>query len=184
MVNGDANADGVGNRAGAFDRQQNDAVYVPRDLADAAFVRDSVTTGTSTVLVADPVGAQGLSNFIDGESCLRDARGALLGRNRCRNPWQNIVNARVAKRLALRGQSVELSLDAFNLLHLIDGDWGLIRETGSFAAAGGENVPLLKLRGQDAAAGRNLYEVTLPARRAINVEGSRWRLQFGARYAF
>ena len=29
IVNGDANADGVGNRAGAFDRQQNDAVYVP-----------------------------------------------------------------------------------------------------------------------------------------------------------
>jgi hypothetical protein len=55
---------------------------------------------------------------------------------------------------------------------------------GSFAAAGGENVPLLKLRGQDAAADRNLYEVTLLARRAINVEASRWRLQLGARHAF
>jgi len=184
IVNGDANADGVGSRAGAFDRQLNDPVYVPRDLGDAAFVRDSVTTGTSTVLVADPAGAQLLADRIDGEGCLQRARGTLLARNSCRNPWQNLVNARLAKRLALRGQSVELSLDIFNLLHLIDGSWGLIRETGSFASAGTENVPLLRLRGQDAAGGRNLYEVTLPAREAINVEASRWRLQFGARYAF
>jgi hypothetical protein len=184
VVNGDANADGVGNRAGAFDRQQNDPVYVPRDLTDGEFVRDSVTTPPATVLVPDPTGAQRLEDFVTNEQCLQQARGTLLQRNRCRNPWQSILNTRLAKRLALSGQSIELSLDVFNLLHLIDSDWGLIRETGSFASAGTENVPLLKLRGQDAAAGRNLYEVTLPAREAINVEASRWRLQLGARYAF
>jgi len=72
----------------------------------------------------------------------------------------------------------------FNVLHLLSGSWGLVRQTGTFAGAGTENVPLLKLRGQDAVLGRNLYQLTLPARDAINVDASRWRLQFGVRYGF
>lgn len=185
VVNGDANADGVGNRAGAFDRQQNDAVYVPVDLADATIVRDSVTTGTATVLVPDPAGAVKLNEYIDAQSCLQGARGTILERNGCRNPWQNILNARVGWQLVIHGrQTMDFTLDVFNLLSLLSSDWGLIRETGNFASAGGENVPLLRLRGQDAANGRNIYEVTLPPTNVINVEASRWRLQLGARYAF
>jgi len=185
VVNGDANADGVGSKAGAFDRQQNDPVYVPRDAADFSAVRDSVTTGTNTVLVADPGGYQRLAAFVNRETCLSSARGGLLHRNTCRNPWQSVLNARLAKHLDLwNTHSVELTLDVFNLLHLLNGGWGVIRETGTFAAAGGETVALLKLRGYDAALGRNLYEVTLPARNAINIDASRWRMQLGARYAF
>jgi hypothetical protein len=185
VVNGDANADGVGNRAGAFDRQQNDAVYVPLGLADASIVRDSVTTGTATVLVPDPVGAATLDDYIAAQGCLQRARGAILARNGCRNPWQNILNARVGWQLVIHGrQTMDFTLDVFNLLTLMNRGWGLIRETGNFLSAGGENVPLLKLRGQDAANGRNLYEVTLPPTNVINAEASRWRLQLGARYAF
>jgi len=175
----------VGNRAGAFDRQQNDAVYVPVDLADASIVRDSVTTGTATVLVPDPAGGARLNEYIDAQGCLQRARGTIMERNGCRNPWQNILNARVGWQLVIHGrQTMDFTLDVFNLLNLLSSSWGLIRETGNFASAGGENVPLLKLRGQDAANGRNLYEVTLPPTNVINIEASRWRLQLGARYAF
>ena len=185
VVNGDANADGVGNRAGAFDRQQNDAVYVPVDLADASIVRDSITTGTATVLVPDPAAAARLNEYIDAQGCLQRARGTIMERNGCRNPWQNILNARVGWQLVIHGrQTMDFTLDVFNLLNLLSSSWGLIRETGNFASAGGENVPLLKLRGQDAANGRNQYEVTLPPTNVINIEASRWRLQLGARYAF
>jgi hypothetical protein len=45
-------------------------------------------------------------------------------------------------------------------------------------------VPLLKLRGHDGTFDRNLYQLTLPAHDAINVDASRWRLQLGARYSF
>jgi hypothetical protein len=184
IVNGDANGDAVGNLSGAFDRQANDAVYVPRDAADISLVRNSVT-GAGSLLVADPAAFARLDRFIQSQSCLQGARGSILSRNACRNPWQSVLNARLAKRIGLwTGQALELSLDAFNLLHLINGDWGLIRQTGTLTGAGTENVAMLKLRGQDAANGRNLYEVTLPARDAINVEASRWRLQLGARYSF
>ena len=168
-----------------IDRQQNDAVYVPIDLADASIVRDSVTTGTATVLVPDPAGAAKLNEYIDAQGCLQRSRGTILERNACRNPWQNILNARVGWQLVIHGrQTMDFTLDVFNLLNLLSSEWGLIRETGNFASAGGENVPLLKLRGQDVANGRNLYEVTLPPTNVINVEASRWRLQLGARYAF
>jgi hypothetical protein len=82
------------------------------------------------------------------------------------------------------GRVVEITLDVFNVLHLINGSWGVIRQTGSFAGAGTENVVLLKLRGQDVALGRNLYQLTLPARNSINIDASRWKMQLGARYAF
>jgi outer membrane receptor protein involved in Fe transport len=183
VVNGDANGDAVGNLTGAFDRQANDPVYVPRDDADINLVRDSTTPG-GNVLVPDPAGLARLDAFIQEQSCLQGARGTILARNACRNPWQSVLNARLAKRITLAGQSLEISLDAFNVLHLINGDWGLIRQTGTLTGAGTENVALLKLRGEDVADGRNLYELTLPVRDAINVEASRWRLQLGARYAF
>jgi hypothetical protein len=180
IVNGDANGDGVGNLSGAFDRQANDAVYVPRDAGDISVVRDSAGT-----LVPDPAGYARLESFIQKEPCLRNARGNILARNACRNPWQSVLNARLAKRVGLpAGQALELSLDVFNLLHLIDGDWGVVRQTGTLAGAGTENVALLRLRGQDAASARNRYQVTLPVRQVMNVEASRWRLQFGARYVF
>jgi len=185
IVNGDANADGVGNRAGAFDRQQNDPVYVPKDAADISVVRDSVTTGTTTVLVPDPAGLAKLESFISSDPCLSTALGTLLARNACRNPWVNQLNLRLAKRFGFGGsQGLNVTFDIFNFLNLLSSDWGLVRETGSFASAGGENVPMLKLRGQDVAAGRNLYEVTLPARNVINSNLSRWRMQLGVRYSF
>jgi outer membrane receptor protein involved in Fe transport len=185
VVNGDANADGVGNKVGAFDRQADDPVYVPTGPADISLVRDSAIGGGANLLVkASPAAYDSLEKFIESDACLRQHRGILLPRNACRNPWQNIVNARVAKRVSLpSGHSVEVSLDIFNVLHLLNADWGLVRETGTLSGAGTENVPLLRLRGQDTIDGRNLYDLTLPARNVINVDASRWRLQLGARWA-
>jgi hypothetical protein len=185
VVNGDANGDGVGNRVGSFDRQQNDVVYVPRDRNDIALVRDIAAPNGTTPGPALAAAYDSLEAFIASEPCLRDHRGRLLERNSCRNPWQHMVNARVAKRVRAPGrQSVQISLDVFNVLNLLNRGWGLVRETGTFASAGTENVPLLRLRGQDAAAGRNLYDLALPTRRVVNVDASRWALLLAARYAF
>lgn len=180
VVNGDANGDGLGNLVAPFDRQLDDPVYVPRGPLDVSLVRDS-----GGALVADPAATAAFERFIEGEGCLRAARGELLPRNSCRNPWQNVMNVRLAKAVGLgAGRVVEITLDVFNVLHLINGSWGVIRQTGSFAGAGTENVVLLKLRGQDVALGRNLYQLTLPARNSINIDASRWKMQLGARYAF
>lgn len=166
-IDGDANADGFG----------NDIVYVPRDVRPGGDVslgtRDSVDA-----LVPAPVAEYDrLERFIEGERCLRIHRGQILRRNSCRNPWVNHTSVRFAKLFrTLRGQSIELTLDVFNLLHLVDGDWGAVR--------GVEGTGLLRLIGYDATRGRGVYSLQTPERRALDVDASRWRMQLGARYRF
>jgi hypothetical protein len=185
VVNGDANADLVGNRTGTFDRQLDDPVYVPRGPDDLALVRDAAGGGGPSLVDATGAAYDSLEAFIESDPCLREHRGELLPRNACRNPWQNRLNMRIAERLRLPGgRTVELSLDAINVLHLIDPDWGNVRQTGTLSGAGTENVPMLELRGQDPSGERNLYELTLPRRNVIDRDLSRWRLQLGARYIF
>jgi hypothetical protein len=177
----------VGNKVGAFDRQADDAVYVPKGPSDITLVRDSAVSATVSALVPARASAyDSLEAYIDSQPCLRNNRGRILPRNACANPWQNILNARIAKslRIGAGGRDVELIADVFNVLNLLHGSWGLIRETGTLSGAGTENVPLLRLRGTDAANGRNAYDVTLPGTRVVNVDASRWRMQLGARVSF
>ena len=48
-----------------------------------------------------------------------------MGRNSCRNPWTNTLDARLAKRVnLLRGQSIEVQADFFNVLNGLNRDWG------------------------------------------------------------
>jgi hypothetical protein len=187
IVNGDANGDGVGNKVGAFDRQADDAIYVPTGPGDITLVRDSAASPTVNVLVpANASAYDSLDSYINSQSCLRDNRGKILPRNACRNPWQNIFNARVAKtvHVGAGGREVELIVDVFNVLNLINGDWGLIRETGTLSGAGTESVALLRLRGTDATNQRNAYDVTAPGTNVVNVDASRWRVQVGVRVGF
>ena len=187
IVNGDANADAVGNKVGAFDRQADDAVYVPTGPGDITLVRDSAVSSTVNALVpANAAAYDSLNKFINSVACLRENRGKILPRNACQNPWQNIFNARVAKTLHVGqgGRDVELIGEVYNVLNLLNSDWGLIRETGTLSGAGTEDVALLRLRASDAANNRNAYDVTLPGREVVNTDASRWRMQLGARVAF
>ena len=119
-----------------------------------------------------------LDNYLSTEDCLSEHRGTLLPRNTCRNPWMNFLNARFAKVFnTVRGQSIEVSADVFNVLHLISGDWGLIRSTTAF-----EEVNLLTRTGFDAVNQRGIYALSLPTRRRVNTDLSRWKMQLGVKY--
>jgi hypothetical protein len=169
-VNGDANADGFG---GGGQRGNNDAIYVPRDPADVSLV-------TSTGAPAAPEAYDDLEEFIEDQACLERQRGRLLERNSCRDPWQNFLNLRADKTFVVaRRHALGVMVDIFNLLNLLNGDWGLVRQTTTF-----EGVEALRLRGYDAAAGRGRYELTLPRPAAIVDDRSRWRIQLGLRYGF
>ena len=112
IVLGDANGDGIDN---LFDHtHDNDPVYVPKDAGD--------------ITLANPADYPALERIIRREPCLRRQRGRLLERNSCRQPWVTSLDARLTKVLpTAHGQSLELSADVFNLLNLLDRDWGLAR---------------------------------------------------------
>jgi hypothetical protein len=160
VVANDVNGDGVGG---------NDPVYVPTGPSDIEMKNGAADYAK-------------LDSYINGEPCLRDNRGRLLPRDTCRNPWQNLLNARLSKVVGtFGGQSVEITMDMLNVLNFINSSWGLTRVTGAF-----EEQNLLRLSGYDAAAGRGVYTLNLPVKNAVTLNsiGSRWVFQLGARYVF
>jgi hypothetical protein len=107
---------------------------------------------------------------------------ALFRRNTCRNAWRSQLDARFGKRVTISpSRTIQLTLDVFNLLHLLDSDWGLVRRT---ADLGLEEVPLLRLVGFDAAGQRGIYHLRESSRRHIDSNTSRWRMQVGAHLDF
>jgi hypothetical protein len=162
IVFGDANADGL-QLAGI----NNDVIYVPKDAADITLV--------------DPDAWPRLDSLIRSQPCLSAQRGRLMRRNSCRGSWTTLLNARVSKVFGMGGgHTVELMTDVFNVLNLLDQDWGVRREAASVLG----DVALLSLEGYDQANARGVYLVLPVDRRARDVEATRWRMQLGARYSF
>lgn len=161
VINGDANADGIGTGP-----QKNDIVYVPRDSLDIS-------------LVAPADWAQ-LDAFVGAEPCLNEQRGRILERNSCRNPWFGTLSARLTKTFpTVGGQSLELMADVYNVLNLLSRRWGQYRVTTL-----DPRVPLLALVGYDTTRGRGVYQLALPGRNQTQDLESRWQMVLGARYAF
>ena len=96
--------------------RSNDVVYLPKKPLD--------------ITLADPTQYASLDSLIHREPCLRAQRGHLMKRNSCRDPWVHETQARLSKRFGLADRRVlEVTADLFNVLNLLDGDLGLVRET-------------------------------------------------------
>jgi len=165
-VDGDANADGIGTPY--FNYTHNDLVYVPAGPAD--------------ITLADQADWTKLESLIQSESCLSRQRGAILRRNSCRNPWVNATSLRLSKAVSLGGtRGVELTADLFNVLRLLNADWGVVRTRASYF---GGSADLLQLAGYDPARDRGIYRVLDAPTVQIDEVASRWRVQLSARYTF
>lgn len=163
MVSGDANADGI---------TTNDIAYIPRDANDISLAGADAAAKAAKFATLD--------EYINGEACLRDNRGQIMERNSCRNHWESFVDARLGKVIpTVGGQSLELTLDVFNLMSLLGSDWGLQRSTTGF-----ETVNLLRLTGYDPVNNRGVYDLSLPQRDRVSTNASRWKMQLGAKYTF
>ena len=175
VVQGDANADGVGSSSNPGSAQ-NDLFYVPKDVNDIT-IQNAGNTLTPTE-VADRWTA--LDAYINQDPCLKDQRGKIMERNSCRNPWQTYLNMNVSWTVeTYRGQRLELSAGIFNLLHFLNEDWGLVKETSQFE---GQNIVVRT--GWDATNLRNRYDLTIPKFEQVSRFASRGRVLLGARYTF
>jgi Carboxypeptidase regulatory-like domain/TonB dependent receptor len=175
VIDGDANADGLGSL------QPNDVVYVPKSVVpggDVILVQPDAEGGLAPASAAEYTK---LERFIQADPCLRHHRGRLLSRNSCRNPWFGSINARLSKAIpTMAGQSLELTVDLYNLLNLINRKWGQYRVTFS----NNPSVPMLRLVGYDNSGGRGVYQLALPERNEIQDFESRWQTEISVRYVF
>jgi hypothetical protein len=147
---GDLNADGS---------NANDPIYVPRSAFDSLEINfsgasDSLGADNSAATQASRVQKQrtAFENFIQRTSCLRAQRGQILARNTCREPWSNSTIASVRQTIPVGGQSIEMQLDLFNVLNLLNGSWGqyrqaapaLLEHVGQTAAAPDASRPIFR----------------------------------------
>ena len=161
VFNGDANADGV---------TTNDIAFVPATPDQVV-----LTNGTWDQL----------NDYINSECSMRDHRGSIPIRNSCHAPWINSLDFRYGVTVPTGGRTkIELTMDVFNLLNLLNKDWGW-----SFYPTLNSPIPI-GYAGINPATGKetlNLSTITSP-----NFQGtfnrddlrSRWQAQFGARIRF
>ncbi len=123
---GDLNADG---------QSQNDLVYVPKNAADPTEILFTGYNSTNaTTKAAADAQAVAYEKFIKSIDCLNKARGTILQRNACRNPFshewdlsigQNVGKLGLAQRLhAPALNNLLIRWDVINLGNLLNKNWG------------------------------------------------------------
>ncbi len=177
LYDGDVNGDG---------QRSNDLLYVPAGASDIRFepFRAPGTSGPNDQ--GQPITPEqslaNLEQFIDRFDCLQDARGEILERNACREPWQNKLDFRVSQVLpALSGQSLQLTLDVLNLLNLLNSDWGRNQfvNFGTYSLLSTASAPDAQGRATMRAFGNPDAQVY-----QLGDLSSRYQIQLGVRYAF
>jgi outer membrane receptor for ferrienterochelin and colicin len=162
-ANGDVNFDGSNG---------NDLVYVPTNASDIRF------TGTAEQQAAS---WNNLNGHIESVQCLREARGTVLERNSCREPWSNRLDLRLAQTIPTFGaQNFQLTLDILNFGNMLNREWGLSR----FVPNQNDNTIWSVSNRNPDANGRILMNPVRDNPSVLQVSnlGSRYQIQLGGRY--
>lgn len=159
---GDTNADGI---------NLNDPIYVPTGPGDPLL---------SFETSAD---AQEFDAFVDAVPCLNEQRGSIMRRNSCRNPWQNFLDLAVTQGLPAfaNNNRVSVQLGIFNVLNLLNSDWGVTKSAG-----GGTFFTETVIRLEEQETGDPLWSYSGPDPDEIYVNNGQnqnsWQLQVQVRY--
>ena len=165
VYNGDVNGDG---------QTSNDLIWVPANQNEIRFASsDNLSAEQSW---------QNLAAYIESSECLRAARGSIIERGACNEPWHNQFDLRVSQQFQTFGtQRAELTLDVLNLGNLLNSDWGrkefVPNETFNLISVSDES---------DVVDGRVLMQ-PFGQRETVNQIAdliSRYQIQLGVRYSF
>jgi hypothetical protein len=120
---GDLNADGS---------NVNDPIYVPTDVRDPQQIRftGEVADGDNSPAAQDErirIQQDAFDQFIQSTRCLRRQRGGIVERNSCREPWSHTTLASMRQAVPVGDRALELELQVYNLLNLLDRAWGRYR---------------------------------------------------------
>ena len=97
--------------------------YIPKDQSDIKLADYTVNGQVYTA-------AQqwtDLSSFIESDPYLKTRKGQYAERNGLRTPWNNELDMKIMHQFKLgkgKTRSLEISLDVFNVLNLLNNDWG------------------------------------------------------------
>ncbi|MBN9296757.1 MAG: TonB-dependent receptor [Filimonas sp.] len=159
--------------------------YIPKDQND--------------IILKDPTQWAALNSFIEGDSYLKNHRGQYADRNGLRTPWNHTLDMKLMHEFKFNNKhSLTLSLDVFNVLNLINNDWGhitFVTNTNNYT------VNFLKFEkdakgvapGNPTSNPATNYTPTFSFQQPTTSNGkyytvdpinSRWQGQFGIKYTF
>lgn len=177
VMNGDINGDG---------QTSNDLVFIPTDQQIDTWVANNqfqnLVVGPTTYLPIDQANA--LKAFIAQEPYLKDRRGEFAERNAARVPFESLIDFRLTQDfyLTVAGQknTLQLTLDIFNLGNLLNSDWGRISYVSN-------NYRLMDYRQLQPVTNLPVYRFNPTTPNKVWQTSdftSRWRAQIGIRYIF
>ena len=144
-----------------------------------------VPSDPSQVNVINGTYAQ-LQQFIQGDCSLAPFAGQIPPRNNCTSPWFNSLDFRYAVTVPTGGRTrVELTMNVFNLLNLLDKNWGWVNypnfnsPTPSFIRR--RRPPTASRRRTTC---RSILSPTFAGRFTRDDLRSRWQAQWGLRVRF
>lgn len=164
---GDANGDG---------QNFNDLVYVPSSPEEVVLVGASASDNRTT----DEIWAD-IDAFIESQPSLRKHRGEVVPRHNTRQPWRNVLDLRINQSIGtFTGQNVELTANIFNVLNLLNEDWGRIQFVQF------QNETLFNFYGLQDGKPVIAFPEGYSRSDAFDLSdlASRWQLQLGVRYSF
>ncbi len=93
--------------------------YIPKDASDIRLADNGTYTAAQQW--------NDLSAFINGDSYLKTRKGQYAERNGLRTPWNHELDMKLMHSFKFNNEkSLQLSLDVFNVLNLINNSWGHI----------------------------------------------------------
>jgi len=97
-------------------------VYIPKDQSDIRLVDKGTYTAAQQW--------QDLNNLIENDNYLKTRRGQYADRNGLRTPWNHELDMKLMHEFKLsksnKQHSLQVSLDVFNVLNLLNNEWGHI----------------------------------------------------------
>ena len=114
VYQGDVNNDGS---------SRNDLVYIPEVQSDIQL--QDITNDAGVVITSAAEQWNQLNNYIENNDYLKENRGRYAERNGGRTPWNHQLDAKFAFNIPFKNnKNLQLSLDVFNVLNLINNNWG------------------------------------------------------------
>jgi len=176
---------------GGFDN--NELMYVPETFEESFLV--DIEDRDGNVVYSAQQQWEVLDAYIEDDSHLSDRRGDYTRRNGGVIPFEFLVDARFLQDFYIempngKRNTLQLSIDVFNLTNLINPDWGRRRFAGRFG-----NYNLVNLQGNTLGGNttprytvnEEIMEGNNPWTNRLDDSGfrsSRWQMQVGLRYIF
>lgn len=170
--------------------------YIPKDINDINLA--DVKDGAGNVTYSAAQQRIDLNNFIEGNKYLKKRRGQYAERNGLRTPWNHELDLKLMHEFKLsrtnNQHSIQVSFDVFNVLNLLNNDWGHITFVTNvnnytvnmltFANDGSGNAPGKPLGGYIPTFTFNKPTTSNGKYYTVDPINSRWQGQLGIRYSF